>query len=239
MRTMPAVTLGKMCLLVAIAGALAACGDKSTPQATATATPLPTAEIHLTPTQQPTEITPTEQVSATPTALASGGVKVNQVVSGTIRFTEDNRLSVSAGQPLPEASLSDFIAEAKFYNPDIPSEKDWSYGFICRLQNASAHVVLVRSANTWRHTVLIDGTEQAAVEGEYDVVVAKEPNESNTLRIVVIGDQGQLWINGQFAARLDMSGLTSPGNVLVTIGGEPGEYDRATHFEDFAVWSLD
>jgi serine/threonine protein kinase len=226
---------------------VAAPAPTQAPTAAPTAVTPTVAVASATPTSIPATIpTPPIQtqtnIYATATAISNEAIKVRETGSGTIAFDKDRKqISISSNSSIPDLSLANFVAEAKFHNSYSFSEKDWQYGIAGRWKGSSLHVVFVSSQHTWRHIILEDGVERIIEEGKFSVPVNLEANEINSLRIIVLGRQGQLWINGEFVTNLDMSNLMSAGNVMVTIWDTPEnllKFDKPVQFTDFVVWTL-
>ena len=203
--------------------------------------------VTLTPTNAPTSTPiPTSQaqanIYATATAISKGAVKYHETRSGVIDFDKDKQqIGITSDSPLPNVSLADFIAEANFRNSYAISEKDWHYGFAFRWKDASFHVVLVSSQHTWRHIIQQDGVEEIIEEGKFDTPIKSKENEINSLRIIVLGRQGQLWVNGEFVANLDTSRIMNAGNVMITKWDTREDllkFDRRVEFIDFVIWTL-
>lgn len=141
----------------------------------------------------------------------------------------------------PGVSVADFIAEATFYNPYPSTEGDWDYGFLCRyLSYETFYLIRVESDGDWEHWVYLD-RDWTKVEDGYISDLRTGADQSNRLRIIVIGDRGEFYVNGEFVASLDMSDLTDAGDISVATETARGSgiEGKVTRFEDFTVWSLD
>ncbi|MBU7027444.1 MAG: hypothetical protein HXS48_10960 [Theionarchaea archaeon] len=92
--------------------------------------------------------------------------------------------------------VKDFIVEATFHNPHSSTEGAWDYGFLCRhLRDNTHYVVWVESDGSWEHAVVIDGNWNYLKNG-YVSELQTGANQSNHLRIIVIGDIGWFFVNG-------------------------------------------
>jgi hypothetical protein len=136
-----------------------------------------------------------------------------------------------------DVSLTNFVAEAMFYNPYPSTQGDWDYGFLFR---GPRHAIRVESDGDWKHHVLIDG-EWTLIENGTVSDLRTGADEGNHLRIIVMGDSGEFYVNGQLVASLDMSGLTDAAYIKAAtgIGGGDEIEGEVTRFEDFTIWSLD
>ncbi len=133
---------------------------------------------------------------------------------------------------IADVSVTDFAAEARFYNPFPPTEGLWDYGFVFR----GHYYARVTSTGQWCHN---SGPRRIEVCGEapYLETIA---DESNVLRLIVLGDEGQLWVNNRFVTSWDLSGTSAADVVWVANGIKEGfEIDgRSTRYDSFCVWSL-
>jgi hypothetical protein len=101
-------------------------------------------------------------------------------------------------------------------------------------------VIYVESDGDWKHSLVIDG-EWTLIESGTVSDLRTGADESNHLRIIVMGDSGEFYVNGQLVASLDMSGLTDAAYIKAAtgIGGGDEIEGEVTRFEDFTIWSLD
>ena len=140
-------------------------------------------------------------------------------------------------------SMSDGVIEATFSNPYPTREGSWSAGFLFRnAELGNFHVVVIRSNGKWYHRLRTgdaDSTQYLAEDHSEHISTSADGN--NRVRIVAIGDDGWLLINGEFVANLDLSGGSKSGEVTAvglyfTADGIPG---RFTRFTDFTIRSID
>ena len=139
-------------------------------------------------------------------------------------------------------SLSDGVIEASFYNPYSRSVGGWSSGFIIRNSRFNfLHSVIIDSRGAWYHflrTGDVDTTQRLA--GEFSSHIDTRPGGSNHIRIIALGDEGWLFINGAFVIELDLSGLTARGGVdaVTNLFTGDGVAGYSTRFEDFSIRRL-
>ena len=138
-------------------------------------------------------------------------------------------------------SMSDGVIEAAFLNPHPTREGAWSAGFSLRDTGVDRfHAVLVRSNGKWSHFLRTGDadSEQELAEG-YSERVSTGADGSNRLRVVAIGEDGWLFINGAFAAKLDLSGGADFGGVeaIANYFSDDGIPGRHTRFTDFTIRS--
>ena len=139
-------------------------------------------------------------------------------------------------------SMADGIIEARFFNPYSAQEGSWSSGFLIRQGRSNEfHAVIVDDSGRWHHRLRTGVTESAhAVAEGRSSHISTSPSGSNHIRIIAMGDEGWLFINGARVAKLDLGGLLEAGAVSAvgsyfTDHGIPG---RATRFEGLTVRSV-
>ena len=133
-------------------------------------------------------------------------------LDGTIDHQpEDGRIDMHE----TETSVTDGVFEARFFNPYSAQEGDWSSGFLFRTGASNEfHVVGVEESGEWFHRLRtgdVAGTQQLA--GEASTHISTTPTGRNHVRIIALGAEGWLFINGAYAARLDLGGLLEAGGV--------------------------
>ena len=139
-------------------------------------------------------------------------------------------------------SLADGIIEARFYNPYSAQEGSWSTGFMFRQGVANAfHAVIIDHIGHWyqrSRTGDLDSA-QAVAEGRSSHIDTS-PAGSNHIRIIALGREGWLFVNGALVAKLELARLLEAGSVSAVGSyfsghGIPG---RATRFEGLTVRSV-
>ena len=139
-------------------------------------------------------------------------------------------------------SLSDGIIEARFHNPYSTREGSWSSGFLFRSgRDNTFHVVVVSSNGAWYHylrTGDVDTEQDLAAEFSNHIDTTRYGN--NHIRIIANGSEGWLFINGELAGKLDLSGLTGTGRVSAVGSYFQGHgiAGQSTRFEDFTIRRL-
>ena len=140
-------------------------------------------------------------------------------------------------------SMSDGVIEATFSNPYPTRDGSWSAGFLFRKARLNEfHAVIIRS-NGKRYHYLRTGdldSERTLAE-EYSERVSTRANGSNRVRVVAMGDDGWLFINGAFVANLDLSGGAKFGEALA-VGDyfiRDGIAGRYTRFADFTIHAVE
>ena len=138
-------------------------------------------------------------------------------------------------------SLADGIVEARFLNPYSAQDGSWSSGFLFR-QGASNefHAAIVDESGRWLHylrTGDVESTQELAAR--FSAHISTDPSGSNHIRIIAIGGEGWLFVNGVYMDKLGLSGRTEAGSVSA-VGGffaSDGIAGASTGFEDLTIWS--
>ena len=155
-----------------------------------------------------------------------------------IHEPDDNRLETLSSS----VSLADTIVEARFFNPYSTAEGTWTGGFIIRETGFNAqHRIFIRSNGNWYH-YLATGTQESLdrIQSAPFAGIDISPSGSNHLRLFTLGDEGWLFINGDLAGKMNLSGWSPSGDVQATIEFFNGDgiSGKATVFQGFSVWAL-
>jgi len=190
-----------------------------------------------TPTLLPTPTkrlpTPTPRPTPTPTVKRSFGPQAGSI----FHDTRDTIKSYSAG-----VKVADFIAEAEFINPYSTTRNSWDYGFLFRGgATGQFDAVVVTSGNQWSHWF------RSGVSGEPDEKLASgfinldtSTRGSNRLKLVVVGEKGWLFVNGQYVGSLKFGGTGIHQDVKVATYFQGNQVEGAvTRFEEFSVIPMD
>ena len=172
--------------------------------------------------------------TSTPRATTQGGTF--GPISGSIEHNPDDG---SIDLYRTYAQLGDGIVEARFLNPYSAQEGSWSSGFLFR-QGASNefHAVIVDESGRWYHRLRtgdVESTQRLAVD--ISSHISTSPAGSNHIRIITLGDDGWLFINGVYVDRLDLSGGLDSGSVSAVGSYFTGHgiAGRSTRFSDLTV----
>ena len=140
-------------------------------------------------------------------------------------------------------SLADGIIEARFLNPYSSREGNWSSGFLFRGGELEEfHAVIVDHEGWWVHRLRTSDTEPPQELSERTSPhISTDLSGSNHLRIVALGEEGWLFINGVYIDKLDLSGLIEAGSVVAVSSYFEGDgvAGRSTRFEGFTIWTAD
>ena len=139
------------------------------------------------------------------------------------------------------ASLADGILEARFFNPYSVQEGDWSSGFLFRAGASSEfHVVGVGESGRWFHRLRTgDSNTTKRLADKASTHIATDQSGSNHVRVIVLGAEGWLFINGVYVDRLDLSGLLGVGEVsaIGSYFAGDGIVGKSTRFEGLTIRS--
>ncbi len=139
--------------------------------------------------------------------------------------------------------LGDGVVEARFYNPYAPRTGEWSSGFLLRWARSSAysifHAVMTTDEGWWYHYLRLDGdgSNDQLLGSGFSSAIATEAHGSNFIRVVANGGEGALFVNGEFVAALDLSGLTDVGRVsaVATFFTGHGVAGESTRYENLII----
>ena len=158
--------------------------------------------------------------------------------NGDIEHMDDGLIDVLDS----EISMSDGVIDATFSNPYPTREGSWSVGFLFRHAGRNEfHAVIVRSNAKWYYFLRTGDVDSEQRVSDFSERISTTADGSNRIRLVAIGEDGWLFVNGAFVANLDLSGGSKFGSVEVvgsdyfTGDGIPG---RHTRFTDFTIRSI-
>ena len=103
-----------------------------------------------------------------------------------------------------EINVQDFDAEVRLFNPYPPNRGSWSYGFSFRGLGDTFYMVLIDRTGNWQHNMISSGELQALAQGPSDAIDTSG-SKSNHLGLMVRGNKGWFYINGQWLTTLDLS----------------------------------
>ena len=139
-------------------------------------------------------------------------------------------------------TITDGIIEARFSNPYHPGSGSWSSGFLFRSSNQGEfHVAAVTSDGYWFHYLRsgdVDSTQRLAYRPSSSI--STSASGSNHIRIIVVGSDGWLFVNGHYVERLQLGGWLEPGTVSAIASYFTGDgiAGRSTSFQLFTIWSI-
>jgi len=137
-------------------------------------------------------------------------------------------------------ALRNAVVEATFVPPYYDT-RPWSSGFMLRWTDPlEQHIIVISGSGYWYHDLRAGTANAETVSSGYSPHIATSQGETNHIRVISLEDVGWLFINGNYIAELDLSGVSEAGDVMV-IGSWFNEDQFAgetTGFEGFTVRSL-
>jgi hypothetical protein len=136
-------------------------------------------------------------------------------------------------------SVSNFIVEARFYNPYSTSVHRWTAAVVFRDVNPNQNYrFVIDSDKVWR--LLSLGTNPVDMSGQLDNLDISTEG-SNLVRLTVQGSKLTFVVNEKQYPSLDVLQMQQPGDVSLIVGALSGDIipGRETRFDDFTIWSLD
>ena len=129
------------------------------------------------------------------------------------------------------------IIEATFHNP---KSADWSPGLQFRSNATSVYTASISSGGWLVFDVWQNGEWKRLIEKSSRHIDTSRGGR-NTMRVIMRGRSGELWINGTRAATLNLSANVGAGDVYVMANffGEDGKRGEATEFENLRIWRFD
>ena len=141
-----------------------------------------------------------------------------------------------------DVSISDGIISAAFINPYSASSHPWDYGFMFRdVANGPVIHLVVTSRGGWRLFWREDNNSESqdVARGTLKAFNTHDGGR-NRLWVIIIGERGVFFVNGEFISVLNLSQVTKPGDVSVITGAYTGNErtGAVTRFEGFTVSPL-
>lgn len=204
-----------------------------------TRTPVPTATRAPSATPVPTiEATPTQRVDprATATAIQQAIAEATPSYSLPVHVLsyakgDDLKVYPDPGESNSGFSVTDFVVEVTFVNPDPGDDGVWAYGILFGgADGGSEYRVFVRSDATW---VVQRGAETLR-ESESNALNVAE-GERNLVRLLVIEGRGILFVNDRYAGSFALPGLVTPDTLWLATTNLDG---RDIGFLDLSIWNL-
>ncbi len=139
-------------------------------------------------------------------------------------------------------SVVDGVIEARFFNPYSIAVGPWSSGFLIRGGSANLfHAVVFNEYSRWFHYLRTGhAVSERELANEASDLLSNKRNGSNHVRIIALGDEGWLFINGSYVDELDLSDWVGAGSVSAVgqyFAGD-GVAGQSTRFEGFTIWSV-
>ena len=147
---------------------------------------------------------PTPAATAVPTLTPTPDPAVpyyGPIVASLPHNPEDENVPTFRGP-----SIKDAMVEATFVNPFPASQNSWSYGFLLRsLSGNTFHAIIVRHGSFWEHKLRLgDVSGTLDLRAANSTSIDNSTDGENTLRVVMVGDEGWFFLNGDFVSNLDL-----------------------------------
>ena len=140
--------------------------------------------------------------------------------------------------------ITDGIIEAQFSNPYSEREGDWSSGFLFRHSGQGQfHVVVVNESAWWYHGLRTGDAdhEQELASDTASSYISTGSTGTNHIRIIMLGPNGWLFVNGNYIDKLRLGGWLEPGSVSAVGGYFSGDGvdGESTRYQNFTIWSIE
>lgn len=212
---------------------------------TPTLTPTPTYTPAPTSTPVPTNTpTSTPIPTSTPTSTpAPTSTPTPSTLYGPLSGLIDPAADDGYGFFDSNTDVADFVADATFRVPNVTDDDSWAAGVLIRAAtdrqfapgvDYKSHAIIIGLSGSWIHSILPKGAEEWKTAQEaFSSNMKTNSNEENHIRVIAQGTRGWLFINGNYEADLDLSGITDSGTVSLGVWSEAPI--APTRFHDFAV----
>ena len=159
---------------------------------------------------------------------------------GALRHDASNRFITTE---YVNVSISNMVLEATFVNPYAASSNSWDYGFFLRYDRTDVDPpflqFVVSSNQGWAVLTGSDAPYQRIGGGTVGNLNTGAGGR-NHLMVVAIGERGWFFVNGDRVASVDLSSLTSYGDVAVITGAYTGNQTSGavTRYEEFKGYEI-
>ena len=140
-------------------------------------------------------------------------------------------------------SIQNGIIEAQFSNPYSAREGDWSSGFLFRRNDQRQfHGVVVNESARWYHGLRTgDADHEQELADATSSYISTGSTGTNHIRIIILGPNGWLFVNGNYVDKLRLGGLLEPGKVFAVGGYVSGDGvdGESTRYQNFTIWSIE
>lgn len=141
-------------------------------------------------------------------------------------------------------SLQNGIIEAQFSNPYSAQDGGWSSGFLFRHSGQGQfHGVVINESAWWYHGLRTGDAdhEQELASDTASSYISTGSTGTNLIRIIILGPNGWLFVNGNYIDKLRLGGWLEPGSVSA-VGGyfsADGVEGESTRYQNFTIWSIE
>ena len=129
----------------------------------------------------------------------------------------------------------DLVVEADFVHP---ADGKWDYGFVVRNPEFNRlEVVGLDSAGRWFHKSRdVDDGQYTTIDGGRLLDAGVNFHDRNSLTVIAMEKAGWFFVNGELAAKLDLSHNRESG-AISAISGYYRESVGSPSFDNFSVWA--
>ncbi len=156
--------------------------------------------------------------------------------SGTLIHTDDGSVEAAVA----DVDMLNGVVIVNFFPPYSTDEGQWDVGIFFRdLGSNDEYRVIVDSTGRFVLNDRQGDENNYLVERQIDFV-ALAPNEVNQLVLLINGDVGAFFLNGQFVSELDISRRMQAGSIAVVtnIQTEYVNEGAEVYYENFKIYSL-
>ncbi|GAB4152313.1 MAG: hypothetical protein Fur005_02340 [Roseiflexaceae bacterium] len=221
---------------------LLVCCGPSQAQIDATATAYVAARDATATAELATATATAQSAVATATTLQEAATNVLEVTAIELTHSPQNKLVPTYDTGV---DTRDFIIEATFLVPyQADSEAGWDVGFLLRSTGDDEQLrLIIASDGSWYLVRSADG-DPPIFEDISAGPIADLPTQADQpieIRLVALGDQGQLFINQRYITTLDLSAKLDRGMIVAATGLFLGNERKgaATRIERLTIWEIE
>jgi serine/threonine-protein kinase len=154
---------------------------------------------------------------------------------GAMPHDNDNRIENVYADVTPQ----DFVLQAIFLNPFSTDQGQWDFGITFRQEEPDdEYRLVVRSDGYWSLNNRTPGVDDFIIEGDVLEYLDLDDDGANLVELIVVGEVGYFFLNGEFIELLDLEGRVEEGNIALgtgyyTISEQPGS---RTEYEQLTIW---
>ena len=147
-----------------------------------------------------------------------------------------HRLDKPTWFEMPDLITSDFEMTVDFYNPADSADAAWDYGIAFRGDTGKWMFLIFYSDTSW-WLYCGESSELTAVQGDTLAGMNTGDREPNFIRLTASGSTGELFVNDDWIADLDLSCTSGAGAVALASGWhDPDRIEGGvTGFSNFTV----
>ncbi len=142
------------------------------------------------------------------------------------------------------ADVGNFVVESSFVMPSLAGNNGWRAGFTFgdryspwQLLPSRSHAIHIDGSGKWVHSSKSERErEYTVLAASYSTSIKTVPGGINHLSMMVSGNIGWLFINGEYTDQLDISGRAMPGQIAIFATAD--RETLPTRFFDFRVRPL-